>query len=63
MTLTKKGVAAVKRSTILGKRMAQEISVEDLNTYNSTKKKVFAMIPFDRMSASGLMEPFAISLA
>ena len=43
--------------------MAQEISVEDLNTYNITKKKVFAMIPFDRMSVSGLMEPFAISLA
>ena len=43
--------------------MNQEISAEDLKTYNSTKKKVFAMIPFDKMSASGLMEPFAISLA
>ena len=43
--------------------MAQDVFAEDLTTYNSTKKKVFAMIPFDRISTSGLMEPFAISLA
>ena len=43
--------------------MNQEISVEDLKTYNSAKKKVFTMIPFDQISTNGLMEPFAISIA
>ena len=42
--------------------MNQEVTAEDLTTYNSTKKKVFAMIPFDQISTSGLMTPSAISI-
>ena len=60
---SKKIITLVKKSSLLGKRMNQEVSAEDLTTYNSTKKKVFAMIPFDQISTIRLMTPFAISLA
>ena len=59
---SKKIITLVKKSSLLGKRMNQEVSAEDLTTYNSTKKKVFAMIPFDQISTSGLMTPSAISM-
>ena len=41
-----------RTASILGKRMTQEVSADDLLTYNSTKKKVFAVIPFDKISSS-----------
>ena len=43
-------------------KLKQKQKLQDLTTYNSTKKKVFAMIPFDQISTSGLMTPFAISM-
>ena len=49
-------------SSLLGKRMAQEVSAEDLLTYNSTKKKVFAVIPFEQISNGGLMDSNVITL-
>ena len=51
-----------QRSSLLGKRIAQEVSAEDLLNYNRTKKKVFAVIPFDRISSSGLMDSTVITL-
>ena len=49
---TRKGNMAVTKASLIGKRMAQDVTVENLETFNSTKKKVFAMIPFDRISGS-----------
>ena len=51
-----------KKATNLGKRKAQDISEEDLKAYNTTKKKVFAVIPFDKISNSGLMDSTVLSL-
>ena len=48
---TRKGKGSMAAS-LIGKRLAQEVTVENLETFNSTKKKVFAMIPFDRISGS-----------
>ena len=42
--------------------MAQDISEEDLKAYNITKKNVFAVIPFDKISSSGLMDSPVITL-
>ena len=47
----RKGNMAVTKASLIGKRLAQEVSVENLETFNSTKKKVFAMIPFDRIGS------------
>ena len=59
---TKKGGNMQRTASILGKRMTQEVSADDLLTYNSTKKKVFAVIPFDKISSSGLMDSPVITL-
>ena len=45
---TRKGSMA---ASLLSRRMAQDVSVENLAAFNSTKKKVFAMIPFDRIGS------------
>ena len=59
---TKKSKGMFIISSLLGKRMAQEVSAEDLLTYNRTKKKVFLVIPFDKISSSGLMDSNVITL-
>ena len=51
-----------KQASLLGKRITQEVSAEDLLIYNMTKKKVFLVIPFDKISSSGLMDSNVITL-
>ena len=59
---TKKASLMQKQASVLGKRMTQDVSLEDLKAYNRTKKKVFLVIPFDKISSSGLMDSTVISL-
>jgi len=49
---SRKGKKGSMAASLLGRRMAQDVSVENLAAFNSTKKKVFAVIPFDRISGS-----------